>query len=119
MRRLLDTAKNIRLAWRLFWDSRVPLFLKLAVPLAMSYIAWPIDLIRDFVGIPLLGRIDDLVIFSLAIIIFVRLAPPQIVREHRESIWGTSLDEGDKVTEAEYRIVDEEEKEEAENHKAA
>ena len=119
MRRLLDTFKNIRLTWRLFWDSRVPIILKMAVPMSMSYVAWPIDLIRDFVGIPLLGRIDDLIIVSLAMIIFVRLSPPQIVQEHREAIWGAGLDEGDKVTEAEYRIIDEEEQEEAENHKAA
>lgn len=105
MRRLLDSVKNFRLVWRLFWDGRVPLLLKLAMPMSLSYLAWPLDLIRDFSGVPLVGRVDDFIILALASIIFVRLSPPQIVREHREAIWGASLNEGDKVTEGEYRVL--------------
>ena len=69
----------------------------------MGYLALPFDLLKDV--IPVVGRFDDLLILAIASLIFVRLAPPQIVREHRESIWGSGLKEGDKVTEGEYRIL--------------
>ena len=98
MRRLLDSVKNFRLEWRLFWDGRVPLLLKLAMPVSLSYLAWPLDLIRDFSGVPLVGRVDDFIILALASIIFVRLAPPQIVREHRNATWAASLTEGGKLS---------------------
>lgn len=103
MRRILDSVKNFRLVWRLFWDGRVPLFLKLAMPMSLSYLAMPFDLIKDF--IPIIGRFDDLIILALATLIFVRLSPIQIVKEHREAIWGTSLNEGDKITEGEYQVL--------------
>ena len=103
MRRILDVVKNFRLVWRLFWDQRVPLILKLAMPMSLGYLALPFDLLKDV--IPVVGRFDDLLILAIASLIFVRLAPPQIVREHRESIWGSGLKEGDKVTEGEYRIL--------------
>ena len=107
MRRILDVVKNFRLVWRLFWDQRVPLLLKLAVPMSLGYLALPFDLLKDF--IPIVGRFDDFIVIALAAMIFVRLAPPQIVREHREAIWGSTLHEGDKVTEGEYRILNDDE----------
>lgn len=107
MRRILDIVKNFRLVWRLFWDQRVPLILKLAIPMSLGYLALPFDLLKDF--IPVVGRIEDFIIIAIASLIFVRLAPAQIVREHREAIWGTSLREGDKVTEGEYRILNDDE----------
>ena len=109
MRRILDTVKNFRLVWRLFWDQRVPLILKLAIPMSLGYLALPFDLVKDF--IPVVGRIEDFIIIAIASLIFVRLSPPAIVREHREAIWGSSLREGDKVTEGEYRILKDEDSE--------
>ena len=103
MRRILDIVKNFRLVWRLFWDQRVPLMLKLAIPMSLGYLALPFDLVKDF--IPVVGRIEDFIIIAIASLIFVRLSPPAIVREHREAIWGPGLREGDKVTEGEYRIL--------------
>ena len=107
MGRILDTVRNLRLVWRLFWDGRVPLILKLAMPMALSYLALPFDFLKDF--IPVVGRFDDLLVLALASIVFVRLAPTQIVDEHRAAIWGTDLNEGDKVTEGEYQILNDEE----------
>ena len=107
MRRLLDTPRNFRLAWRLLWDRRVPLLLKMFIPMSLSYLAMPLDLIRDF--IPVIGRFDDLIIVTLAMIIFIRLSPLQIVQEHREAIWGTRIAEGNKVTDAEYTVLNNEE----------
>jgi uncharacterized membrane protein YkvA (DUF1232 family) len=71
--------------------------------MSLSYLAMPFDLIKDF--IPIIGRFDDLIILALATLIFVRLSPIQIVKEHREAIWGASLNEGDKITEGEYQVL--------------
>ncbi len=115
MRRILDIFRNLRLAWRLLWDGRVPLMLKMTIPIAVSYLAFPFDLIKDF--IPVIGRIDDLILFSIAMIIFIRLAPLQVVQEHREAIWGTRVHEGEKITEAEYKILNDDEHDETELEK--
>lgn len=103
MRRILDIVKNFRLVWRLFWDQRVPLILKMAIPMSLGYLALPFDLLKDF--IPVVGRLEDFIVIAIASLIFVRLAPAQIVREHREAIWGPEFKEGDKVTEGEYRVI--------------
>ncbi|MEE9198401.1 MAG: DUF1232 domain-containing protein [Dehalococcoidia bacterium] len=116
MRRLLDTPKNIRLVWRLLWDRRVPLFLKMLIPMSLGYLAMPFDLIKDF--FPVVGRVDDLLILSIAFIIFVRLAPLQIVQEHREAIWGTRIPESEKVTDAEYQVLNEDDPEDREGEGA-
>ena len=105
MRWFLDIFRNLRLVWRLIWDHRVPLLLKIAVIFSLGYLAWPFDLLKDF-GVPFIGRVDDVIVLALASIIFVRLSPPQIVREHREAIWGKSFSEGGKVTEADYEVLD-------------
>ena len=49
-----------------------------------------------------------MIIIALASIVFVRLAPTQIVQEHRKAIWGSHLNEGDQVTEGEYEILNDE-----------
>lgn len=98
----------MRLIWRLLWDRRVPIMLKMAIPMSLTYLIWPIDFLRDRLGIPVLGQIDDFIVLTLACIIFVRLAPPLIVREHREAIWGPAFRESDQVTEGEYRILNDE-----------
>lgn len=68
------------LVWRLTFDRRVSIFLRALVPLALLYILSPWDLIRD--NIPLLGRLDDLIILGLALLLLLKLAPPEVVDEH-------------------------------------
>jgi hypothetical protein len=41
----------------------------------------PIDLISDF--IPVLGYLDDVILLPLAILLAVRLVPPDLMAEHR------------------------------------
>ena len=56
----------------------VPLWLKLLVPLALLYVVWPFDLLRD--GIPVLGQIDDLVVLLVAAYLFTTLAGRYVAR---------------------------------------
>jgi uncharacterized membrane protein YkvA (DUF1232 family) len=46
-----------------------------------AYALSPIDLIPDF--IPVLGYLDDLVLLPLAILLVVRLVPPEIMADLR------------------------------------
>lgn len=95
LRLLLHFPNFVRLTWRLFGDQRVPIYRKailifselLAVVFAVLYLVNPLDL--DF--IPILGRIDDLIIGAFVILVpaawlFIRLCPEQIVQEHVDRI---------------------------------
>lgn len=105
--------RNIKLVWRLLWDRRVPLILKMFIPMSLSYLAMPFDLVRDY--LPVIGRFDDLIILTIATLVFVRLAPQQVVTEHREAIWGRSVNEGKNVTDADYRVLNDDDREETDN----
>jgi len=88
---LSRSIQQVRLAWGLMRDDRVPLLLK-AIPLAaIIYVISPLDLIPDF--IPILGQLDDAGIAMLAISLFTSLAPADVVAEHRERLNGGSTAE--------------------------
>ncbi len=73
-----------KLFWRLVKDGRVSLWPKLLLVLVLAYIFAPVDLLPDFlVG---LGQLDDLVVLFLGLKGFVRLCPPEVVREHVQTI---------------------------------
>ncbi len=72
--------RYLLLVWRLTFDRRVSIFLRALTPLALLYIVSPFDLIRD--NIPILGRMDDLIILGLALLLLIKLAPPDVVDEH-------------------------------------
>lgn len=69
-----------RLVWRLTWDKRVPIALRVLLPLAIVYALSPLDLIRD--RVPVIGRFDDLVILGLALLLLTKLAPQRVIDEH-------------------------------------
>ena len=77
-----DLVKHARLAWRLFTDQRVPMLVKVIPALAVVYLLWPVDLIPDF-PIPIVGQLDDLAVMLLAVRLFIELAPPGLVSEHK------------------------------------
>jgi uncharacterized membrane protein YkvA (DUF1232 family) len=94
---LQDVARQARLAWRLFWDQRVPMWTKLIPPAALAYLLFPIDLIPDVaLG---LGQLDDVAVLLIGIKLFIELAPPDVVREHLLAL-GARIEE--------WRVVDEE-----------
>lgn len=90
-----------QLAWRLISDRRVSWSLKLIPILALVYFVSPIDLLPDFL-IPGLGSLDDLAIIAIALRYFIRLAPPELVREHS----GRAAAVDDEPISADYRVHD-------------
>jgi len=112
-----DSARQARLAWRLFWDKRVPLWTKLIPPAALVYLLFPVDIIPDVaLG---LGQLDDIAVLLLGAKLFIELAPPDVVHEHLRALgarikeWRVVEDEGNPpvVIEGEYRLEGPETKE--------
>ena len=70
----------VKLLTRLMRDPRVPIRRKVFIGAVMTYVVSPIDLIPDFVvG---LGRLDDIVLVSLAIDHLMSGTDEAVVREH-------------------------------------
>ncbi len=102
--------KFARLVWRLTFDKRVSLFLRVLVPLALVYIISPIDLIRDRLPYGV-GRFDDLIVMGIALLFLTKLAPPEIVDEHMDRIPKSDRPEDkdpDKVVDGSSRLIDDE-----------
>ncbi len=83
-----DLIRQVRLAWRLVLDSRVPLWVKTIVPASLVYLISPVDFVPDV--IPGLGQLDDLAIIVIGVKLFIELCPPEIVREHMQELLGES-----------------------------
>ena len=79
-RLLPKVIKFVVLVWRLTFDKRVSIFLRVLVPLAIVYVISPVDLLRD--RVPIIGRFDDLIVFGLSLLFLTKLASPAIVDEH-------------------------------------
>jgi uncharacterized membrane protein YkvA (DUF1232 family) len=65
---------------RLLGDARVPRASRLALGVALVYLASPIDLVPDFV--PVAGQLDDAIVLALVLRLVVRAAGDGVVREH-------------------------------------
>lgn len=79
-RLLPKVIKFVVLVWRLTFDKRVSIFLRMLLPLAIVYVISPVDLLRD--RVPIIGRFDDLIVFGMALLFLIKLASPAIVDEH-------------------------------------
>ncbi len=73
--------KYVRLIWKLSFDRRINIILRWLIPLALLYLVSPIDLIPDY-RLPGVGRIDDILVLGLAILLLIKLSPKHIVNEH-------------------------------------
>lgn len=60
---------------------RTPLVAKLLIVLVVGYALSPVDLIPDFV--PLLGYLDDLILFPLGVALAIKMIPEDIFRDCR------------------------------------
>jgi uncharacterized membrane protein YkvA (DUF1232 family) len=69
-----------RLAWRLARDERVPKKHKAVLLAAVGYVVSPVDIAMD--PIPLVGRLDDLLIVAGGVAWALRFAPAEAVEEH-------------------------------------
>jgi uncharacterized membrane protein YkvA (DUF1232 family) len=76
---LLHLPNFLRLYWRLFRDRRVPILPKALLVLTLAYVVSPLDLVPDF--IPVIGEVDDIVVVLSGLWLFIRLCPPEVVRE--------------------------------------
>jgi uncharacterized membrane protein YkvA (DUF1232 family) len=75
---------ELRLAWRLMKEPRVPRFVKVVPALALGYVLFPLDVIPDI--LPVLGQVDDLGVLLLSMKLFLRLCPPAATAFHTEAI---------------------------------
>ena len=72
----------LRLVWKLIFDKRVPMVLRLLVPLALLYAlpGFP-NILKDSLH-PVLGRFDDLIVLGFSLLLLTKLAPKHVVDEH-------------------------------------
>ena len=81
------------------------------LPAAIIYLLSPWDLVPDM--LPVMGRIDDLVVLLVSVAIFLGMSPRRVVTELlRRMTGGSDVPErdgnkGPTVIEGDYRIVDE------------
>lgn len=76
----LPMAAKLRLIVRIMGDRRVPPVAKALLPGVLLYLASPLDVIPDV--IPVVGQVDDLVLISAALALFLWLAPGRVIEEH-------------------------------------
>ena len=96
-----------RLVWRLSFDRRVPLPLRLLLPIAIINAVSPFDLVKD--SVPVLGRFDDLIFIALALLLLVKLSPKEVVDEHNGVVPPSDRPEDtdpDKVVDGTGRVID-------------
>jgi len=99
---LQGMVRQVRLAWRLLLDERVPVWTKLIPPAALAYVLLPLDILPDVaLG---LGQLDDVAVLLIGTKLFIELAPQDVVREHllalgaRLETWHVVDEEGDAAS---------------------
>tara|TARA_Y100000815_G_C12962497_1_gene357197 strand:+ start:209 stop:529 length:321 start_codon:yes stop_codon:yes gene_type:complete len=97
---LFRLISSIRLVWKLLTDSRVPFWIRIALPLALIYVISPIDILPDF--IPVMGRVDDIIAIVAGIMILLKLAPKKVVNQYKK--------DNKTIIDGEYREEDQENK---------
>jgi uncharacterized membrane protein YkvA (DUF1232 family) len=80
----LSWPQKARLIAGLSRDKRMPTWTRFLLLVPVLYVASPIDILPDL--IPILGRVDDALIFSLAFDLVSRFAPPSVLVEHIDSV---------------------------------
>jgi uncharacterized membrane protein YkvA (DUF1232 family) len=80
----LPWRRKLALVGLLLKDGRVPVWVKIALPALIVYLALPVDLIPDF--IPVIGHLDDLLLVALAAAVLLRGIPSEVMEEHIGSL---------------------------------
>src|SRR5918998_3994399 len=87
LRRFGEWARQIRREVHALYlaarDPRTPWYARAFALAIAAYALSPIDLIPDF--IPVLGYLDEVILLPPAILLAVRLVPPDLMAEHREA----------------------------------
>jgi uncharacterized membrane protein YkvA (DUF1232 family) len=105
-----SVVRRFSLGWRLLWDPRVSLWVKLAPFFTVLYIISPLDFIPDVIlGV---GQVDDLGALLVGLELFIRLTPEGIVMQHLQAMgfdvgqWEV-VDEEMDLIEGEYEVKEE------------
>ena len=103
-RDILGLLRDVRVAWKLLWDRRVPIWIKGIPLLSAIYLVWPIDLLAD----PLLGlgQLDDIAVIWLGIKAFVLLGERYLSGGGLGDADGRKMS-NDQVVDATYRVIEE------------
>ena len=80
----LPVRAKLSLVWRMFRDPAVPLLPKAVLPVIVAYLAFPFDIIPDF--IPVLGQLDDLLILVAGLGVFLWLTPREVIEQHLRAL---------------------------------
>ena len=84
-RRIKDWARAARRDVHALWlaarDPRTPWYARAFALAVAAYALSPIDLIPDF--IPVLGYLDEVILLPPAILLAIRMVPPEVMAEHR------------------------------------
>ncbi|NQU68035.1 MAG: DUF1232 domain-containing protein [Candidatus Marinimicrobia bacterium] len=75
--------KSIRMYQGIKNDPRTPRAAKWLLALAVGYILSPIDIVPDF--IPVIGHLDDAIVVPMLIFLALKMIPPDVIEEHRQS----------------------------------
>lgn len=102
--------RTVRLVWKLSFDHRVPLLLRLLVPATLIYFLTP------FARVPLVGPVGYILVLLAAIWLLLNLAPRDAIadyapwRARQRTASSDSKKGSSRVVEGSYHVVDEEEK---------
>lgn len=72
----------LKLLYRLFRDSRVPMAEKAMLVGAIAYVVSPLDLLPDV--IPFIGQVDDLYLIGLVMLRLLARTDDEVIQEHWE-----------------------------------
>ena len=89
-------------AWRLFRHPRVPMRLKAIPVLTAVYVAHPFDFVPDF--LPGFGQIDDLLIVTISLALFIALASLSVTKSQLGDIYRKT--DSSKVVEGRFHYVE-------------
>jgi uncharacterized membrane protein YkvA (DUF1232 family) len=71
-------------------DARVPFAAKAVFCFGLAYVAWPMDLIPDFLA-PVIGSFDDVALLFVSVRYLLHKTPPDVLQEHLLSIQAGNL----------------------------
>ncbi len=80
----LEVAGKARLLVSVLRDDRVPPAAKAVLPAVILYLVSPRKLIPS--AIPVLGRVDDLLVVAVGITLFVALTPDRVLEEYLKEL---------------------------------
>ena len=86
----LRLASKLRLIQRLLTDARMPVVVRVLLPLLVLYLALPIDIVPDF--IPVIGLLDDVFLLVVGVHLLLRLVPRPLLEWHIAALEQRDLD---------------------------